>query len=65
MKRSNSKGRCPHDGSTLAEIGSAGIVDPDDRWDTEAVRFRCLKGHMIFVAEAARIDEAEAEYAED
>ena len=54
-----SKGRCPFDGTKLTEIGSAGIVDPENRWDAETTRYRCSKDHMIFVAKAARIDMAE------
>jgi len=52
---------CPMDGTPLEEIGSIGIQDVEARWDAQAERLRCPKGHMIFVCDAERIDEAELE----
>lgn len=56
-------GECPIDGSALTEIGEAGILDPDKRWEAQTTRYRCEHGHMIFVAESEPIDTAEGEEA--
>lgn len=56
---------CPKCGAAMNFLGSAGIVDPEDRWDAETERYRCVNGHMVFVADAARIDEAEKEAADE
>ena len=51
--------RCTLCGVILELIGSAGISDVDGRWSAETTRYRCARGHMLFVTDAAPIDEAE------
>lgn len=50
---------CPICERPMAFIGSAGISDADGRWDAETQRYRCEGDHMLFVADAKAIDEAE------
>lgn len=54
--------RCPC-GALLTQVGSIGIVDYEGRWDAQATRSVCDKGHMIFVADADAISKAEEEAA--
>lgn len=58
-------GHCPHDGTKLEFIGSAGIVDQDGRWEAETDRYRCHGNppHMIFSTDADVIQSAEIEAA--
>ncbi len=65
LPKAGPHGSCPTCDEPLVFVGSAGIVDPDDRWDVEATRYRCEGGHMVFVADAERIDAGEVEAAKE
>ena len=50
---------CPRCGGIITEEGDQGIRDWEDRWEVQATRYRCNSGHLIFVVDAERIDDAE------
>lgn len=56
---------CPYDSHPLTEVGAAGIVDPDGRWEAETMRYTCRKGHLVFVTEADPILKAEYDAADE
>lgn len=54
---------CPTCSDVLQEIGDAGIADYDGRWEAQTTRYRCGKGHMVFVTDADGVDDGESDAA--